>query len=791
VRVFIFLTLLLSCAWSSAAQVVITESEYEGATHFVIRTKLATYWYDRAGGGFSRMIDRDGRDWISFKREPWGKVPESAASAFRGIPNFVHGASADAGAGHPGFTKCESRLVGKNQITTTSKSGTWQWTWTFFDDRALVTMEKADAQAGYWFLYEGTPGGSYSPATWYWGNDAKGARLDKPDFLKSGRDISPLRWAYFGDDKINRVLFIAHHQRDEIADMFGVMGATKAGIDSPDGMTVFGFGRARESKTLMTAAPNTFTLGFYEKKIANEPQHAEFAKFIGKLLPKTNAQTSSSQINIWYGNEQRFGASGVPQRWINVLGNVTNAAQLASLTYTLNGGAAQKLSMGKNDTRLAMAGDFNIELDQRELLAGANKIIITATNKAGRQISETVIAHFTPNRFAQLPLEVDWRKVKTISDAAQIVDGLWRLEGDGVRTMQPYYDRVLAFGDMNWRDYEATVEVTFHSFAEPKPQPPTYGVSHAGIGLRWQGHQEDGQQPRVQWFPLGAATEFQLFNDLSQSHWRILHGGGRTMKRTNSTQRTTIQLGKKYFLKGRVESVAGGQTLYRNKIWAADESEPDEWAVESLESADDFQHGGLLLVAHNTDVTFGKLKVTAPPPLPPSPLLTAFNEPNSKARLGEMHYSALAGGTVGAKGKKFACELVGEKGRVLSVQVAVSNDKLRLIKALRFEMTNTQNQRITETCGNESNAEWLPIFMIPDGRQIVGISGASGWYVDNLRFHLDDGTMSPIYGGKGGDTEFRLLLHQSGGKWKGHLRGFWGLSENAIEALGLIFWPIE
>jgi hypothetical protein len=274
----LLLALLLICAATACAQVAITEAEYEDALHFVIRTKAATYWYDKAGGGFSRMIDRDGKDWISFKREPWAKVPESAASAFRGIPNFVHGASADAGAGHPGFTKCESRLIAPNKIQTVSKSGAWQWTWTFFADRAQVTMEKADAQGSYWFLYEGTPGGGYTPQTWYWGNDAKGARLDKPDFLKGGRDITPLRWAYFGDDKINRVLFIAHHERDEIADMFGVMGATKAGIDSPDGMTVFGFGRARESKTLMTAAPNTFTLGFYEKKIMTEKQHAEFAR---------------------------------------------------------------------------------------------------------------------------------------------------------------------------------------------------------------------------------------------------------------------------------------------------------------------------------------------------------------------------------------------------------------------------------------------------------------------------------------------------------------------------------
>jgi hypothetical protein len=320
-------------------------------------------------------------------------------------------------------------------------------------------MEKADAQEGYWFLYEGTPGGSYSPATWYWGNDAKGARLDKPDFLKGGRDITPVRWAYFGDDKINRVLFIAHHQRDEVVDMFGVMGATKTGIDSPDGMTVFGFGRARESKTLMTAAPNTFTLGFYEKKIADARQHNALAQQLARWLPQTSV-----------------------------------------------------------------------------------------------------------NEF----------------------------------------------------------------------QPPT-----------------------------------------------------------------------------------------------------------------------------------------------------------RKARLGEMHYSSLIGGTIGALGKKFSCELIGEKDRLLSVQVGLNENHLHLIKALRFEMLNERNERASKTCGNADNVAWQAAFTVPAGRQLVGISGASGWYVDNLRFHLDDGTMSPTYGGKGGDTEFRLLLHQSGGKWKGHLRGFWGLSENAIEALGLIFWPIE
>jgi hypothetical protein len=36
------------------------EAEYENRPHFVVRSKHATWWYDRAGGGFSRLVDRIG-----------------------------------------------------------------------------------------------------------------------------------------------------------------------------------------------------------------------------------------------------------------------------------------------------------------------------------------------------------------------------------------------------------------------------------------------------------------------------------------------------------------------------------------------------------------------------------------------------------------------------------------------------------------------------------------------------------------------------------------------------------
>ena len=49
--------------------VSISETEYEGRAQFKVETSSATFFYDRAGGGFSRLFDRAGRDWVSFNVE--------------------------------------------------------------------------------------------------------------------------------------------------------------------------------------------------------------------------------------------------------------------------------------------------------------------------------------------------------------------------------------------------------------------------------------------------------------------------------------------------------------------------------------------------------------------------------------------------------------------------------------------------------------------------------------------------------------------------------------------------
>ena len=176
--------------------------------------------------------------------------------------------------------------------------------------------------------------------------------------------------------------------------------------------------------------------------------------------------------------------------------------------------------------------------------------------------------------------------------------------------------------------------------------------------------------------------------------------------------------------------------------------------------------------------------LTATPPL----WAQSFTLPDRKAKLGEVHYSARVGSTVGTEGERFQALVIPEGGRLASVQVATGGS---VVHSLRFRYTDAEGKEQTHLVGDK-NGDWQEPFSIPPGRTLVGISGAGGWWIDRLVFHLDDGTTSPAYGGtEGGDTDFSLLLAQRNGKWKGRLMGFWGTVGEHIESLGLVFWPIE
>jgi hypothetical protein len=263
-------------------RVSISEGEYLNRPHFVINTKNATYFLDKAGGGLSRLIDREGKDWICYSDSPRNEYPASAASSYRGLPNFVH-KSEDDGAGYPGRNQCYSFQVNDHTILTISKSGQWQWRWQFFKDHARLTVEKIDEQHKYWFMYEGVVAGRFAPFEQYWGNNLGGPRYETHDYYRDDKIFANWLWAYFGDQTVKRVFFVAMDRPDRYIDTFSYLGSTDQGIHSPNGMVVFGFGRMGDSEPQLTDTGNTFLFGFVKGRVKNQGGHESVQKEIENL----------------------------------------------------------------------------------------------------------------------------------------------------------------------------------------------------------------------------------------------------------------------------------------------------------------------------------------------------------------------------------------------------------------------------------------------------------------------------------------------------------------------------
>ena len=141
---------------------------YENQLTYQIATPQATYMYQTQGGGLASLIDLDSQDWISFHDVPGSET----AGEYRGIPNLVFSEGDAANSFfHPGFTNGTSRLVnaGPLKVSVRSQAGplenSWDVLWEFYPDYARLTvLEAGPSDNGpYWFLYEGTIGGSMDP----------------------------------------------------------------------------------------------------------------------------------------------------------------------------------------------------------------------------------------------------------------------------------------------------------------------------------------------------------------------------------------------------------------------------------------------------------------------------------------------------------------------------------------------------------------------------------------------------------------------------------------------------
>jgi hypothetical protein len=312
---------------------------------------------------------------------------------------------------------------------------------------------------------------------------------------------------------------------------------------------------------------------------------------------------SAPDIEVWYTLEQRFGHLGNPQRWVNILGNVSDPEGIASLTYSLNDGSPLGLNIGPDDLRLAEEGDFNIEIDYSDLMSGSNEVVITATDSLDNTAVVTVAVEYESGNVWERPYYIDWSSVENIQDVAQVVDGLWTVDGGYIRPVgasSQSYDRLLAVGDTTWHDYEVSVPIIIYEFFA--------GDSGAGILVRWNGHGDDGYQPHYA-HPFGALG---WYRQEDTARLRIL--GNQNYEIATDYSGRELEFGVQYIFKMRAETRAGPSSYYRFKVWKVGDPEPAGWDLSGYGRNEyDYElHGSILLVAHRTDASFGDVTVIPP-----------------------------------------------------------------------------------------------------------------------------------------------------------------------------------
>lgn len=310
------------------------------------------------------------------------------------------------------------------------------------------------------------------------------------------------------------------------------------------------------------------------------------------------------EIDVWYGLTQSFGHIGTPQDQINILGNVSDPQGVKTLTFSLNSGDERTLSIGPDSRRLVNAGDFNVEIfyDDIDLVAGANSLVISATDNADNLSQVTVTVNYTDLNTWTLPYSTDWGTATLIEDEAQVVDGLWDIVAGGVRTTEPGYDRLIAIGDVDWDDYEVSVPVTINS-----TPGETAGL---GIMLRWNGHTDDpvsGWQPKSGWIPFGAVGWYRWLDDYFDDRLQIYGNEGHIL--AEEINGRSLVPGTTYVFKIRVETVPGQGSLYTLKVWEQVDTEPDGWDLMGQADIGDPSNGSFLLLAHLVDATFGDVTV--------------------------------------------------------------------------------------------------------------------------------------------------------------------------------------
>jgi hypothetical protein len=334
----------------------------------------------------------------------------------------------------------------------------------------------------------------------------------------------------------------------------------------------------------------------------------------------SRAGAADARIEIWHGTEQKVGHLGDGQDDFNLMGRVARPDQLLAVQYTLNDRIPVELNF-RGYRRLAADGHFNADIPIAALAPGVNTIEING-RFVGGIAARQVVSLTRLSGSSSLPLHIDWSEVADPQDVGQYVDGHWRLGEHGLRPAQVGYDRLFLLGDRTWQDYQITAMVTVHDVAPDTG--PLSGGNGLGVVMRFAGHVVGG--PRN--FPVAQPKwGYQPFGAIAWLRWprgepdaaavrQFMNGG---VKEETDYGPVPVHTGERYVLKALCQTLPDdadgrGVTRYAFKLWPAAAAEPSSWDWEHVQVSEHaLRRGGVALVAHHVDASFGDISVV---PLP-------------------------------------------------------------------------------------------------------------------------------------------------------------------------------
>ena len=335
----------------------------------------------------------------------------------------------------------------------------------------------------------------------------------------------------------------------------------------------------------------------------------------GLVLVGCGEPDRPASIEIWHGAEQSIGHLGDAQDDFNLMGVVNGNG----FSYSVNGGASVPLSVSFDPfgfRRRGAAGHFNADIPIASLLPGENLIEVIAQGADANAVG-SVKLHRKEEGASPLPLTIDWSQTQHPQEAGQMVDGRWIIEDTGLRSEMPLYDRVFLMGNRTWVDYRITTSVTVH--AVPGETGPKSGGSGLGFIMRFAGHSISpprfpDAQPKWGYQPFGAICWLRWTKGAPDvDPTRQFYRGDRDEFQDGGPL-SGFGLGKTYGMTAEcVTSPADpNTTTYRLRIWPAERDEPKGWDYQIEQASDSaLGAGGVALVAHHVDVTFGDVSVQA------------------------------------------------------------------------------------------------------------------------------------------------------------------------------------